>query len=142
MHPLNTTLFLVLLFLISACNDNNSPDSLCGPVAVIDSGQFSSATTELLDVMSIDINQDCFELTIGSSGCDGDSWGVSLFDAGVVLESFPVQRNLVISLFNEELCDGYFTRDYTFDISNLQVGESGTVLLNISNTGEQISYEY
>ena len=142
MHPLNTALFLLSLFLISACNDNNSPDSLCGPVAVVDSEQFSSATTELLDVISIDINQDCFELTIGSSGCDGNSWAVGLFDAGVVLESFPVQRNLVISFINEELCDGYFTRDYTFDISDLRVGETGTVLLNISNTGEQLSYEY
>ena len=142
MNALNYSLLFLYLAIFSSCGSSDDPAESCGPEVVISGELFATANTELLDIINININEDCLELTMGSSGCDGERWEVNLIDAEVILESFPVQRNVIISIFNDEECDAYFMRDYFFDISDLRVEESGTVLLNISNTGEQVNYTY
>jgi len=142
MNALNYSLLFLYIAIFSSCGSSDDPAETCGPEVVISGELFVTANTELLDIINININEDCLELTIGSSGCDGERWEVNLIDAEVILESFPVQRNVVISIFNDEECDAYFMRDYTFDIAQLRVGDSGTVVLNVSNIGEQVSYTY
>ncbi len=137
-------LWLFCFAILAACGNgvDHPPAVSCGPEVIISSELFSTAETELLDIIELNIIADCLVVTVGSSGCDGETWVVKLIDAGQVLESLPVQRNIVISISNEEECDAYFMRDYAFDISDLQIGDSGTILLNIFNSGDQISYEY
>jgi len=142
MNALNYSLLFLYIAIFSSCGSSDDPAETCGPEVVISGELFVTANTELLDIINININEDCLELTLGSSGCDGERWEVNLIDAEVILESFPVQRNVVISIFNDEECDAYFMRDYFFDIAQLRVGDSGTVVLNVSNTGEQVSYTY
>lgn len=134
-------LFLFSIVGFSNCSDNEPDNPLCGQRAIINETLYLNANTELLDVVEISIAQDCLNIELGSSGCDGESWVVELFDAGVILESFPPQRNVVISIKNDELCDAYFTREYSFDISSLRV-DGSSVFLNIANTESQILYEY
>lgn len=139
-------LYLLLLYfaILSSCdnNDDPPPNVSCGSEAIISSEVFATAQTDLLDIITIGITDNCLEIRIGSSGCDGETWIVSLIDAGDILESLPVQRTVVIAISNDEECDAYFMRDYSFDISGLQIGDGGTILLNISNSGDQIRYDY
>ncbi|SDX36738.1 hypothetical protein SAMN05444411_10516 [Lutibacter oricola] len=92
-------------------------------------------------INSASIDDDCLKINYSSSGCSGDSWEVKLIDAGVIMESFPPQRNIKLSLKNEEICEAYFTKEISFDIDKLQV-DGEVVLLNLEGFDTQIRYEY
>ena len=127
---------------IYSCADSEAlKDSSCEQLTLISENLYQDAPTDLLDLTELSIVDDCLELSFGSSGCDGESWVVRLIDSGAILESFPPQRNLILSLDNDEECDAYFVRKYSFDISSLRV-EGISVFLNIVNTESQILYEY
>ena len=127
---------------IYSCADGEAlKDSSCEQSTLISENLYQDAPTDLLDLTELSIVGDCLELSFGSSGCDGESWVVRLIDSGAILESFPPQRNLILSLDNDEGCDAYFVRKYSFDISSLRV-EGISVFLNIVNTESQILYEY
>jgi hypothetical protein len=64
-----------------------------------------------------------------------------LIDSEAILESNPPQRNLRLSLKNEESCEAIINKEVSFDISKLQV-DGKKVLLNIFNSSGQILYEY
>lgn len=98
----------------------------------------------MLSLIDLEINDDCLKIKFSSSGCDGKTWETKLIDSVGIMESFPPQRNLRLSLKNEELCLRIVTKELTFDISNLKV-DGNQVLLNVSNSNgqsEQILYEY
>ena len=119
---------------IYSCADGEAlKDSSCEQSTLISENLYQDAPTDLLDLTELSIVGDCLELSFGSSGCDGESWVVRLIDSGAILESFPPQRNLILSLDNDEECDAYFVRKYSFDISSLRV-EGISVFLNIVNT--------
>ena len=87
------------------------------------------------------INDNCLKINFSSGGCNGDTWELKLIDSEDILESYPPQRNLRLSLKNEELCEAYITKELTFDISNLQV-DGNKVQLNLTNSDKNILYEY
>lgn len=134
-----TILFLCLA--LTSCDDDN-PTVSCGEQVIIDANAYYTATTDQLTINSLEINADCLKINYGSSGCSGDSWILQLADSEAILESFPPQRNLVFSFENNELCEAFFTKELTFDITNLQVDGNQEVILNITNTDDEILYEY
>ena len=62
-------------------------------------------------------------------------------DSEIILESIPPQRELRLSLKNEEACLAFITKEFTFDISSLRV-DGNQVQLKIVNADETILYEY
>lgn len=76
-----------------------------------------------------------------ASGCSGDSWEVRLIDSEEVLESLPPQRNLRLSLKNQEDCHAMITKTMSFNLANLKV-KGNQVLLNIIHTNDPVLYEY
>ena len=90
----------------------------------------------------LEINGDCLVINFSASGCDGNTWIVKLIDSEQILESNPIQRNLRISLENNEDCTAVPNKTLTFDISNLQIQDDNRIYLNITNSGDQILYEY
>ena len=70
-----------------------------------------------------------------------ERWFILKDELKIVLYSNPPQRNLRLSLKNQEMCDAYIGEKITFDVKNLQVN-GNKVLLNITNSGDQILYEY
>ncbi len=142
-RPIITALCILMILLNISCSDEVIvEDATCdGLEIIIDNDQYNSAPTDLLDIMDLSISDHCLMLSFGSSGCDGESWEVNLFDSGAILESLPIQRELILSLKNIEECDAYFVREYTFDLTNLQV-EDNSVLLKITNVNREILYQY
>lgn len=136
----STCLFLILLVLI-ACKDEENECPACQQEVIISNELYQNAPDDHLQIMEAAIIGNCLHITFASSGCSGDSWEIKLLDQGAIMKSDPPQRNLRLSLKNEELCDAWFTRDISFDISALQV-DGNRVLLNITNSGEQLLYEY
>lgn len=66
---------------------------------------------------------------------------MKLVDSEEIFEFYPPQRNLKLSLSNQEDCEAFITKEMSFDISNLQV-DGNQVQLNITNAEESILYEY
>lgn len=83
-------------------------------------------------------------INFSASGCDGNSWELVLIDADEILESLPLQRRLRLSLNNQELCLAVIDQELSFDISNIQLDESGEIELNFNNntTDSSILYQY
>lgn len=136
------TLTLIgLPFLNCSNDDDDSYQNNCDFETLISAEQYENAPSEQLIINSLETYGTCLKINFGSSGCSGDTWELQLIDSESILESLPPQRNLRLSLKNDELCEAFFTKEITFDISNLQV-EGNQVQLNITNSDESILYEY
>ena len=136
--------FLFCLFVLFACHEENESEenpTSCEQVTILNSELYLSAPSDELTINSLEINGDCLKINFSSSGCSGNSWELKLIDSEDVMESDPSQRNLRLSLKNEEMCEAYITKELTFDISNLRVGGS-RVKLNLTNSNKYILYEY
>ena len=134
---------VVIGLLIFSCSDTDVIDQdNCDAQVIISSEDYTNASNTGLTINSLEIEDDCLKVNYSASGCDGDSWELELIDSEAVLESFPVQRNLNFSFTNNEACLAFFTKEKTFDISNLQVQDSNSIRLNIENFNNSILYEY
>ena len=135
-------LTLIGLTILSCSNDDDNDNPVnCDFETVISAEQYANAPSDQLTINSLAINYNCLKINFSASGCSGDTWELKLIDSEDILESLPPQRNLRLSLNNEEPCEAYITKELTFDISNLQV-EGTQVQLNITNSDENILYEY
>ncbi|MBU3821603.1 hypothetical protein KO566_05995 [Flavobacteriaceae bacterium XHP0103] len=135
-------LILSFLFLgLSACSKDNDDNITCELTTIVSPETYENAPSDILTVNDLEINGDCLKINFSSGGCNGNSWEVTLIDSGTILESNPPQRNLRLSLKNEELCYAYITKELTFDISNLKV-DGNQIQLNITNSDDTILYEY
>lgn len=144
MKKLLTLIFIGITILsCSDCPDDDdiSNSNNCEFETISSAEQYQNAPSDALDINSLEINGNCLEINFRAGGCDGDTWELKLIDSEEVFESDPPQRNLRLSLKNEELCEVYIERELTFDISNLQVN-GNRVQLNITNSDDEILYEY
>ncbi|GGX03644.1 hypothetical protein [Aquimarina muelleri] len=131
----------IVIFGSLACNsdDSNNTNS-CDQLVIISSEQYDESNGNL-SINNLKIEEDCLRINFSSSGCSGDTWEVKLIDSEEILESDPPQRNLKVSLKNEELCQAVITKEITFGISELRVEET-KILLNIKNSDDKLLYEY
>ncbi|WP_242206678.1 hypothetical protein [Aestuariivivens insulae] len=135
-------LSLIGIAILSCSNNNDNKNSTnCDFATIISAQQYENAPSDQLNINSLEINGNCLKINFSSGGCSGDTWVLKLIDSENILESSPPQRNLRLSLKNEELCEAYITKELTFDISNLEV-DGNKVLLNLINSDKNILYEY
>ncbi len=132
--------FIVIFGSLACNNDDSNNTNSCGQLVIISSEQYDESNGNL-SINNIKIEEDCLRINFSSSGCSGDTWEVKLIDSEEILESDPPQRNLKVSLKNEELCQAVITKEITFGISELRV-EGTKVLLNIKNSDDKLLYEY
>ncbi|MEB2773710.1 hypothetical protein SYJ56_00230 [Algoriphagus sp. D3-2-R+10] len=135
------TLFACFQLLSCADGDVNPTLSLSELKVLIDEDAYNSAPTDNLVINSLDIKGDFLTINFSAGGCDGNSWEIKLIDSGGIMESNPPQRNLILSLNNQELCEAYITKEVVFDISELKVS-GGKVWLNVTNSDQRILYTY
>lgn len=136
-------LAIVFTFL-SGCEcsgEDPAPYHSCDQDVILSSSLYQSAPTDLFTLNAMAIEGNCLTINFSSGGCSGDTWVVKLIDSEAILESNPVQRNLVFSLDNNEMCDAYITKEISFDIASLQYGNS-PLILNVVNADQSILYEY
>lgn len=134
--------FLIGLTIFSCSKEDETLNPAnCDFETMISSEQYANAPSDQLTINRLDICDKCLKINYSSGGCNGDTWVLTLIDSGDILESYPPQRNLRLSLKNEELCEAHITKELTFDISNLQV-DGNKVQLNLTNSDKNILYEY
>ena len=137
-------LFEIIIIGLSSTScdkENDNLSTVCDQSVIISKDKYSTAPSDQLSIISAELNDDCLKINFASSGCNGSSWEVKLIDSGVILYSDPPQRNLRLSLKNQELCDASIGKEITFDVKKLQLS-GNKVLLNIINSENPILYEY
>ena len=138
----NLILLALIPILLLGCTNGDEPGpNGCDLGTVISQELYREAPSDEATINSLEIEGDCMRINFSASGCNGESWKITLIDSGSILESDPPQRNLRFSLENNELCEAFITRDLTFNIKNLRV-EGGRVQLNLTNSEDQVLYEY
>lgn len=138
--------YLLTLLLITSCqsaNDNNTVQDDCDYKLIVSEEEYQNAPSDYLNIDTVVIEDNCLHITFGASGCSGDTWNLKLISDGSIMESYPIQTRLRLSLENEEMCDAFFTKTISFDIEDLRVDSYSKIYLNIDSYAHQgILYEY
>ena len=135
-------LCFTLLFMNTQCDEDDEVQSYCGEAVVVDPGYYETATSDPYDLISAEITDNCLNIEFSASGCDGSTWSAVLVDSGDIMESSPEQRNLKLVFSNEELCQAVFEQTRIFDLTNLQIEGSSSILLNIEDFPAPLTYNY
>jgi hypothetical protein len=122
--------------------DDYVRDSNCGQPVIVDSAFFESAISMDYELVSFDINDDCLNIEVSSSGCDGVTWSMVLVDSGEVEELTPNQRHLKFVFTNEEDCLTVLNQSRIFNLTALRVDGVNEVILNIEGFPEVLNYMY
>lgn len=147
MKRLNIVCIIILLWAGSniciSCNDDDDDvkKSPCNEDILISQNQFDHGPNDDLTIMEVTILDDCLNIKFGAGGCDGTSWIFELVDSGEVLDSSPPQRNLRLSLEDNEDCEAFIIKETSFDLTPLQV-DGQEVILNLTRWDGQINYRY
>ena len=133
-----------ITIMLNACDDHSETDCFkaCSQPVIVNADEYQNAPNDALEIVNIQLEGDCLVIRFESGGCDGNSWVIMLIDSEAVMESYPPQRNLRLSLKNQEPCDAIVTKEIAFNVSNLRLAEYDKIKLNITNSGDQVLYEY
>ncbi len=142
MKTLNLILGIIIIFTsLSSCDKDDDNSINCDKQVIISAAEYNTAPNDPLTINTLELNGDCLKINFSSTGCTGDTWELKLIDSEVILYLNPPQRDLRLSLKNDELCDAYITKELTFDVKTLRV-DGNQIILNITNSDDQILYEY
>jgi len=133
--------FSFLIAIVVSCNNNDDNASSCDLDTIVSANLFASGPDDNVTINSVTIDGNCLTINFSFSGCDGNLDEVLLIDADEILESIPVHRRLRLAVDNQDLCLAFFTKDLTFDISNLQT-DASEIQLNIEGLDTPVMYKY
>ncbi len=112
----------------------------CDQKVTISSSEYEKIVTPYDKIRKIEMKGGCLNIIIEDSGCEGNSWEVKLVDSGAVEKTKPARRFLRVSFKNEETCKAFITKEFSFNIKDLQVEGENKLLLNFGE--KSILYEY
>ena len=137
------SLILVGCFL-TACNsdDDSSNQGQCDDNVTLSSNLYTNGQSDIFSINSVEIVGNCLVVNYSASGCDGTTWSLDLVDSEAIMESAPPQRNLRLIFINNEACLAFLTAELSFDITDLQIENENSIVLNILNINESLSYDY
>ena len=127
---------------VSCSNSVDSNQNNCEQKVIIEPELYNSAPNDDFKFRDIEIAGDCLKVTIEYGGGCGNV-DVKLIDAGVVMESNPVQRNVRVSFKDDDFCKALIVKEFSFDLTSIRVVGDHRVSLNISNwNGGGILYTF
>lgn len=140
-------LFVFFGILFSSCSkddDDSSPTEItCDSISeVIAEEDFNGIDTSNYVVSEVQLNGNCLEITIGSSGCDPELWEMNLYSVDAFYNIYPLERAVKIELINNQECLAVFDKTISFDLTPFQIDGQNELPLNIEGWDEQIIYEY
>ena len=133
-------IFLILSTTFS-CQESENQSITCDKTVIIDNNLYKNGPDGYFFFNDVYIEDDCLIIEFSASGCSGESWELALFDAGVVKESYPVQRDIRMSLKNNEDCLAIFTRTVSFNLIPLR-NDDPRIYLNLKDWDELLEYRY
>lgn len=121
---------------------NNNEQSLCDKEVSIDKRRYDNIDSDDFEIVTFSILEDCMKITIRTGACDGSNWVVDLVDSEGIDDSSPEQRYLKIDFSNPEQCEALIEKEFTFDVFQLRIGDTGELILNVEGAVLGIRYIY
>ncbi|MBY5958532.1 hypothetical protein KUV50_10340 [Membranicola marinus] len=135
-------LFFLPVFLhLAGCEKEDLTISECDQIAILSEEEFKNAPADHLTILASEIDEDCLWIKFGSSGCSGETWELKLVGSEKEYLSIPPQRDVRLSLKNEEMCEAYFVKEMTFDLKTLR-SSGEKMILNLLNADTSLLYEF
>ena len=133
---------IILIPFFSCASDKLKDENLtCDKDILISNELYSNSPDDPLIITDVKLENDCLQITFGSSCCTSENWIVDLVGAADVLYSEPPQRLIRLSLKNYELCQAVCGKTLIFKIKPTQV-YGGEIILNLDRWGTPIRYRY
>ena len=123
-------------------DDVGFPITDCDSFAFVDDSQYDNADSAFFEIISASIEGDCLNIEISSSGCSGETWVMELFSNTIINESLPIQRGIRLVLTNNEACLAVFSKEMSFDLTNLQVEGENEIVFNLEEYSGELNYSY
>lgn len=134
---------IIGMIFISCSDDETTINETCGSNAeVIAETIFNDITTSNYTISDVNLNGDCLEITIGSSGCNAEQWQMNLYSTDSFYTVYPYQRTVKLKLINNQLCLAVFQKTKSFDLTPFQIKGQNQVPLNIEGWSTTIIYKY
>lgn len=142
------SVFLTLIVLaLSNCSkipsvtiDPPMPADCDNPV-LVDTDLYQNAPSDEFYFQSATIDGNCLKMIVRyGGGCEAVTF--QLIDAAAIMESLPVQRNIRLSLEDEDDCEALVTRELYYDLTPLQVVGNSKIILNLLGFPESLTYQY
>ena len=140
-------IFIFLLTILTlSCDsddDNSNIENNCDFTSeIISEDDFNTVNTSNYGITNVELNNDCLNITFGSTGCGTELWEENLYSTDAFYDVFPLQRALKMELINNDLCEAFFKKTVSFDLTPFQIDGQSELPLNIDGWNEQIIYEY
>ncbi len=137
------SLLLVVTLLACESDDNSPPRSeICDVLIEVNDSRFNSADDSNYTIENASITGDCLTVQLQSGGCDGSDWEIRLFASSAINESQPPQQSATIVLENDELCDAIVIREFTIELTPLQIPNGRSLILRLSGWDGRLEYEF
>jgi hypothetical protein len=140
MKKITILLLLILVHFSSSCDKNEFDTSVDGKL-IISNDLFNNAPKDPVTISEAKLVGDSLELKFGASCCDGKNWEISLVGSSGILYSEPPQRQIRLSLKNNELCTAVCGKTMKFDIKPSRI-DGGQIILRLEGWQETLSYKY
>lgn len=131
---------LAFLTLSFGCEKKDVDINNCDYSVFFNHDLYNHSSTANFSILDATISDDCLNIKMASSGCDGNSWVVNLYDSEAIGRSKIPQRFLRFDLINKEECEAWITKFYSFDISELKDEQYDKILLNLKGYDKRIEY--
>ena len=145
MRNLILLLLSLVLVVFSSCSNDDDTTNLpnCDSISeVIPENDFNDIEIISYSITSVNLNGNCLEVTISSSGCDATLWEMELFSTNAFYNVYPLQRAVKVRLTNNQLCHAVFQKTKSFELTPFRIEGQNSIPINIVGWNEQIIYEY
>ena len=145
MKKIETFLGVLLLLATFSCSEDMDDNvttcantGSCELCTFIDESRYNSTETSNYTITEVNVFDNCLEISVGAGGCGGDTWEATLFDSGEIANN---QRFLKMRFTDQEMCEAYIIRTFSFNLRNLQT-ENSELILNLEGWEDAIIYTY
>jgi hypothetical protein len=107
---------MLLILSFNSCKKEIS-EPISTTQTTVDEDLYNDTNSTGFEIINATIDLNKINITISSSGCDGDSWVVGLIDSEAIAESNPVQKYFKIKFTNTELCHSIVAKTFSFDLN-------------------------
>jgi hypothetical protein len=117
----------------------NTNPGVCVPIVIGDDVKIPTEPNGAIQVESARIEGNCLKIKVGFGGCDGNEARIALTWDGIMGGLQP-SVNLVLVDTQPQMCNAYFMKELSFDLSAIREREQGTVYIHIAGWDQPLSY--
>ena len=141
-----SSILLLCSILLSSCHKTQTaviepPLPECDTQVIVDADLYQNGPADEFYFQSAVIDGNCLKMVVRyGGGCEDVIF--QLIDADAIMESLPIQRNIRLSLEDNDFCEALVTQELNYDLTPLQVEGYSKIILNLQGSPESLTYQY